>query len=233
MKLSSATVSGLSFFIVLSTGCAHQQAVMPATTAAAVPAPPAPVAAPAEVEVAEEGAAPGAKEAPKPEAKPAASTDGTMSFGELSAQLGEEKLALDVNHPATEAPAAKGFNASGYTAFGAAHQATEGASQRAGDLKVSGGLAASSVRETVRGAAARLRGCYEQGLAANPRLAGRVTVRFSIDAHGAVSGLEAESDVMPANVTSCVKDTFSTMTFGSPSAPPAKVVYPVDFNQDS
>ena len=104
----------------------------------------------------------------------------------------------------------------------------------AGDIKVSGGISASAVRGAVHGQAGRLRGLLRgTAFTFDPHLAGRVTVSFPIAEHGAVSEVDAESDVIPAAVMSCVKDTFSAMTFAPPKAPPAKVVYPVDFNKDS
>lgn len=228
--LSALSVSCLA---VLA-GCAHAPAPAatsaPAITAAAVPAPVA--AAPAapegdsDTEEADDAPATTAPVAAKPK-----EGDGAMSFEQLSAALGDDKVSLSVDHPA-EAPAGKGLSASGYKAVGATHQAAESMGTRAGDVRITGGLAAASVRDTIRGSAARLRNCYERGLAADPHLAGRVTVRFSVDAAGQTSSIETESDAIPANVRSCVKDAFASMTFAAPSAPPATVSYPVDFNQD-
>ena len=218
-------------------GCAHAPAPAatsaPAITAAAVPAPVA-APAPAAPTAAAESDAEEADDAPAATAPAAAKpkeNDGAMSFEQLSAALGDDKVSLSVDHPA-EAPAGKGLSASGYKAVGATHQAAESMGTRAGDVRITGGLAAASVRDTIRGSAARLRNCYERGLAADPHLAGRVTVRFSIDAAGQTSSIETESDAIPANVRSCVKDAFASMTFAAPSAPPATVSYPVDFNQD-
>jgi hypothetical protein len=226
MKFASV-FAVLPVFALVSVGCAHPQAVPVTTAAAAVPAP-APAPAPEPVAVAEAPAEPKA-DAPKAAAKPS----DPLSFAALSAQLGDDdKISLDVNHT-SEAPAGKGLNANGYTAVGAAHQVVETSTRYGGgDIKVSGGLTTSAVRDTVRGSAARLRACYEHGLTANPRLAGRVRVSFSVDERGEVSGVDAESDSIPADVLGCVKDAFSAMTFSAPKNPPAKVVYPVDFNKD-
>ncbi len=98
---------------------------------------------------------------------------------------------------------------------------------------MSGGITASQVRGVVRDNASRLRVCYERGLQNDPRLAGRVTVSFSVDAQGAVYDVESQSESLPGEVTSCVANIFSTFTFPSPKAPPAKASVPVDFNKDS
>lgn len=239
LRAPVTTILSVSCLAVLA-GCAHAPAPAatsaPAITAAAVAAPatpatPAPAAETAQA--ADSDADDEADEAPAaaaPAAKPKES-DGAMSFEQLSAALGEEKLSLNVDHP-VEAPAGKGLSASGYKAVAATHQAAESMGTRAGDVRITGGLAAAAVRDTIRGSAARLRNCYERGLAADPRLAGRVMVRFSVDAAGQTSGIEADSEAIPANVRSCVKDAFASMTFAAPSAPPATVTYPVDFNQD-
>jgi hypothetical protein len=238
-KIAFAASSSLFFAALAASaalaGCAHPQSVTLTSAAAVAPPAPPPAAPVPPAEVAEEAAEPEA--APAEEAKvEAKKADGPMSFAQLSAALGDDKLALDVNQSQkpTPAPAVKGLSAEGYSAVGAVHQALDtGAGSHAGDMKVSGGMTQGAVRSGVHEAAARLRACYEHGLAANPRLAGRVTVSFSVDARGAVAEVDTESDVIPADVLSCVKDAFSAMTFAPPKSAPAKIVYPVDFNKDS
>ena len=56
---------------------------------------------------------------------------------------------------------------------------------------------------------------------------------FSVDDHGAVSDVETASDAIPADVTSCIQAAFNAMPFAPAKPPPAKVVYPIDFNKDS
>ena len=158
------------------------------------------------------------------------SGSGDMSFEALSAALGDSKLDLSIDH--TESPAGKGLDANGYSAVGAVHQATADGVKRVGELQVSGGITAAAVRGVVRDNAQRLRSCYEHGLQADPRLAGRVMVSFSIDARGAVGDVESQSDTLPGDVTACVTNVFSSVTFTAPKAPPAKIVVPVDFNKD-
>jgi hypothetical protein len=235
-----AKLASPSLFVLVAAalvGCAHAQTVtLTSASAAAPPAPVAPVAAApvAEADDAEEEDAEEAAPAPKAEAKTASKDSAEpMSFEALSAALGDgNKISLDVNQ--TAAPASKGLSADGYAAVGATHQAVDTAStSHAGDMKVGGGLSAVAVRAGVRESSARLRACYQHGLTANPRLAGRVMVSFSVDAQGAVSDVDTQSDAIPADVMSCVRDAFSAMTFAAPKSAPAKIVYPVDFNKDS
>jgi hypothetical protein len=227
MKISCVALASSSLFVVFSMGCAHPQTVT--LTSAATVAPPPPAAeAPAPAPVVE---AP----APATEAAPVKKSGAPMTFEELSAALGgEEKMGLEMDR-STPTPSGKGLSADGYSSVGAAHQAvdTGGASHLAGDIKVSGGLTASAIRSGVHTEAARLRSCYEHGLAANPHLAGSVMVSFSVDEHGAVLDVETQSDAIPADVTSCIQSAFNAMTFPAPKAAPAKIVYPIDFNKDS
>jgi hypothetical protein len=234
LRNSFAAVAVSSSFVVFSAGCAHQQTVT-LTSAAAVappapnPAPAAPVAEPVAVE--EDTDAPeDESEAPKPAAKKPGEP---MSFAELSAQLGnEDKIGLAMGQ--STPVAGKGLSADGYSSVTAAHQAVDtGTARSAGDIKLSGGLTVTAVRAGVHEGAGRLRACYEHGLAEDPRLAGRVMVSFLVDEHGGVSDVDAQSDVIPADVRSCIRDAFSAMTFAAPKVAPAKIVYPIDFNKDS
>jgi outer membrane biosynthesis protein TonB len=236
LKNSFAAVTISSLFVVLSAGCAHQQTVTLTSAAAAAPAPaaqPAPAAPVAEaVDDEEDTDATEAKsEAPKPAAKKPGEP---MSFAELGAQLGgDEKIDLAMGQ--STPVAGKGLSSDGYSAVTGAHQAvdTGTGARTAGDIKLSGGLTATAVRAGVHEGAARLRACYERGLAVDPRLAGRVMVSFSVNEHGGVSDVEAQSDAIPEDVRSCIRSAFSAMTFAAPKAAPAKIVYPIDFNKDS
>jgi hypothetical protein len=229
---SRLSVAASSVFVLFAVACAHPQTVTLTSAQASVPVPaPAPAApAPAAAVPAEATATP---EAAAGDAKPATS-DGPMSFEQLSAALGgEDKMGLEMQRT-EQAPAGKGLSADGYSSVSAAHQAVDSSSSHlGGDITVSGGLTSVAVRAGVHTEAARLRACYEHGLSQNPHLAGRVTVSFSVDERGAVGDVDAQSDAIPGDVTSCIRQAFSAMTFSAPKAPPAKVVYPIDFNKDS
>ena len=79
----------------------------------------------------------------------------------------------------------------------------------------------------------RLRLCYERGLSTNPKLAGKVVVRFVIDKTGAVSGVSLGKDTtLPdASVAACVVTSFATLSFPPPPAGGiVNVVYPLQFS---
>jgi hypothetical protein len=245
-RRSVTSAVSLPFFALLLGGCAHAQTVT-LTSASAVtptpqaPAPAAPATPPSGDETADEAgdsaeqveSTPTQAEGTKPAEK---KSDGSFSFADLSSALGDsgKALAVSVNGPA-EAPASKGLSSDGYTAVTAAHQAvdSESSARSVGSIKLGGGMTLATVRTGVHAAEARLRLCYEHGLVADPRLAGRVTVRFSVDAQGSVADVDTESDTIPGDVRACVRDAFSTMTFAPPKTAPAKIVYPLDFNKGS
>jgi len=63
----------------------------------------------------------------------------------------------------------------------------------------------------------RFRLCYEQGLANNPNLEGRVSVRFMIDAAGSVGQVaNGGSDLPDSSVVSCVVSSFQALSFPAP-----------------
>ena len=227
---SRLSVAASSLFVLFAVGCAHPQTVT--LTSAQAPAP-APAPAPAS----------GARQRQRPRAPPAPATDdgdakpaksdAPLSFSQLSAELGDDdKMGLEMQRRA----GARGQGSQRGRVLGRERGPPGGGHvvlAPGGDIKVSGGLTSVAVRSGVHTEAARLRACYEHGLAQNPHLAGRVTVTFSVDERGAVSDVDTQSDVIPADVTSCIRQAFSAMTFAAPKAPPAKVVYPIDFNKDS
>ena len=59
-----------------------------------------------------------------------------------------------------------------------------------------------------RGAADKTRGCYEAGLAKDPKLSGTLKVKFSVSTKGALLGTEAlkDSTLKDADVTKCLLD---------------------------
>jgi hypothetical protein len=233
--MNRAVFVGIPVFVAFAVGCAHPQPVAPSSAStqltAATTAAPTPVPAPQPAPVAVEEK-PAEAAAPAP-AQAGSDPSAPMTFEQLSAALGSDtKMGLDMDHP-TDAPAGKGLAAEGYAAVGVAHTVAADNVKRSGELQVSGGITAAQVRSNVRDNAARLRVCYARGLQVDPRLSGRVMVSFSVDAQGAVYDVESQSDTLPGDVTSCVANIFSTITFAAPKAPPAKVTVPVDFNKDS
>lgn len=102
---------------------------------------------------------------------------------------------------------------------------------RAGDTKVErGSLPADVIQRIVRQNYGRFRMCYEQGLAKNPNLQGRVNVRFVIDRSGAVSNAaNGGSDIPDSGVVSCVVSQYYGISFPAPKDGVVTVNYPIMF----
>lgn len=100
----------------------------------------------------------------------------------------------------------------------------------AGDTTVSGRLPAQVIQRVVRQNFGRFRMCYEQGLARNPNLEGRVSVRFVIGRDGAVSAVSGGGDLPDATTTSCVASAFYGIAFPAPENGIVKVTYPLMFS---
>jgi hypothetical protein len=231
MHMNRVFFAAFPFSVALLVACAHPQQV--SLTSAMTELPPPKDGGVELTEANKDGGVEltegnqGAVEATvKPDASP-----GEPSFADLTAALGDGKIDLAIDH--TDAPNTKGLDSSGYAAVGAVHQTAADGVKHGGEVQVSGGISVAEVHGVVRDNASRLRSCYERALQADPRLAGRVMVSFSVDARGAVGDVEALSETLPGDVTSCVTTVFSSLSFTTPKAPPAKIVVPVDFNKDS
>ena len=87
------------------------------------------------------------------------------------------------------------------------------------------------VQRVVRQNFGRFRLCYESGLAKNEKLGGRVTVKFTIDATGAVShAIDGGSDLPNKDVVACVVRGFGNLTFPHPDGGgTVAVAYPIIF----
>lgn len=94
-----------------------------------------------------------------------------------------------------------------------------------------GRLPAEVVQRIVRQNFGRFRFCYEQGLAKNPNLEGRVAVRFVIDRTGGVSTASPEPGGLPDSAVSrCVAQGFLGLSFPPPEAGIVTVTYPLLFS---
>lgn len=86
------------------------------------------------------------------------------------------------------------------------------------------------IRTVVRGHVQEIRGCYEQGLAVDPMLAGRVAVRFTIDPRGMVSSAVVASSNLPTRaqpVQSCIVAAVQGWRFPvPPHSKEVEVLYP-------
>ncbi|MFO0661621.1 MAG: AgmX/PglI C-terminal domain-containing protein, partial [Polyangiaceae bacterium] len=101
---------------------------------------------------------------------------------------------------------------------------------RMGQVSVSGKLPPEVIQRIVRQSFGRFRLCYENGLRSNPTLAGRVTVKFTIDRQGAVNSLSSPAPTLPDSaVVGCVTRSFSGLSFPQPESGTVSVTYPIDF----
>ncbi|HEY3233507.1 MAG TPA: AgmX/PglI C-terminal domain-containing protein, partial [Polyangiaceae bacterium] len=72
---------------------------------------------------------------------------------------------------------------------------------------------------------------YEQGLARNPNLQGRVSVRFIIGRDGRVRQVSnGGSDLPDEQVVRCVMRAYYEMLFPEPESGTVTVVYPIMFS---
>jgi hypothetical protein len=102
---------------------------------------------------------------------------------------------------------------------------------RMGSVSVSGRLPPEVIQRIVRQNFGRFRLCYEKGLEADPKLAGRVAVRFVIGRDGAVSNVaDAGSDMNSPSVVSCVTRAFQGLSFPEPEGGIVSVTYPIIFS---
>lgn len=123
----------------------------------------------------------------------------------------------------------QGFGA-GHGRLGGSHK-TKAPQVRMGATSVNGRLPAEVIRRIVRQNFGRFRMCYEQGLARNPNLEGRVGVRFVIGRDGAVSNVgNGGSDIPDSGVVSCVISAFYGLSFPQPEGGIVTVTYPIMFN---
>jgi pSer/pThr/pTyr-binding forkhead associated (FHA) protein len=120
----------------------------------------------------------------------------------------------------------QGFGA-GHGRLGGSHQ-TKAPKVRMGATTVSGRLPPEVIQRIVRQNYGRFRMCYEQGLARNPNLEGRVSARFVIGRDGAVSNASnGGSDLPDSGVVSCVVSAFYGLSFPQPEGGIVTVVYPI------
>lgn len=129
----------------------------------------------------------------------------------------------------------------------------EPAARCAGDTKkliaTSGRLPASAIQRVLRDRLPLAQRCYEAGLARDPKLTGRVLVRFVIGADGKVTEAgpagadaartadvvtpgDAPAPPMPdAKVAACVVDVVRGAAFPAPDGGAVTVVYPFTFSR--
>lgn len=101
-----------------------------------------------------------------------------------------------------------------------------------GKETVVGKLPPEVIKRIVRQNHGRFRLCYENGLRTNPKLEGRITVRFVISRSGDVATVSNAGSTMPSQpVITCVVNSFRTLSFPQPDGGGIVVVtYPITFS---
>lgn len=101
---------------------------------------------------------------------------------------------------------------------------------RMGATTVNGRLPPEVVSRIVRQSFGRFRLCYENGLRTNPKLEGRVSVKFVIGRTGDVtSTADGGSDMPDKGVVACVMRAVGNLTFPQPEGGIVTVVLPIVF----
>jgi hypothetical protein len=72
------------------------------------------------------------------------------------------------------------------------------------------------MQPVVREGFGKFRRCYAEGLRLDPKLEGRVTVRFVIGRDGRVSNVSAFGKEAPATVSNCIAREFYGLSFPKP-----------------
>jgi len=163
----------------------------------------------------------GSAEAPRRPAAPIERAPPAPTASESTFPAAEAALILDAGAP-EEAGAA---------------EAPDGEARRRGrGRSPSARLPPEVIQQTVRPGFGRHRLCYRKGLQRNPKLAGKVVVRFVIGKEGSVtSAVDAGSTLPDPAVVACVVRGFRSLTFPPPSGGSGilTVIYPILFEPES
>ena len=85
-----------------------------------------------------------------------------------------------------------------------------------GDTGVRGRLPLEAMQSVVRGNIGELRRCYVEGLRQEPKLEGRVTLRFVIGRDGVVSSVSTAGALAAPAVSKCIARAFYGLSFPKP-----------------
>lgn len=127
--------------------------------------------------------------------------------------------------PAARAPAppAKGLHG----------HVTKAVAMRAASTIVSGRLPPETIQRVVRLNTGVFQACYNAGLRRDPRLAGRVVVKFIIQRDGTVErAIDGGSEITDKVAIDCVVQAFRRLVFPVPEGGIVTVVYPFLFSHD-
>lgn len=93
-----------------------------------------------------------------------------------------------------------------------------------------GRLPPEVIQRIVRKNFGKFRLCYEKALLKDPKLEGRVVVKFVIGRDGKVNSVSPTGDIPDATVPSCVGKHFYDLVFPKPEGGIVTVSYPIVFS---
>jgi hypothetical protein len=95
----------------------------------------------------------------------------------------------------------------------------------------SGRLDPELIRDTIRAQYDGVRQCYDSGLARNPRLGGRITLRFAIELDGTTSGVVvSDNELADCAAVECMRAVFGELSFPAPEGGADTVQYPLSLD---
>jgi len=92
-----------------------------------------------------------------------------------------------------------------------------------------GALDKEVIRRVVRAHINEVRHCYNQGLAVDPNLKGRVVIEFLIGPVGVVTFVHVKENLVDATVGECVAQAVKRWAFPKPTGSSVQVTYPFVF----
>ncbi len=165
---------------------------------------------------------------------PTAPSETTATGAERARQSLREHLRLrlergemQISTPRTQSIGLAGVGATAEPA------ASSGPGVKPGATTVRGRLPPEVIQRIVRQNFGRLRLCYEHGLRSDPKLSGRVDVKFTIGTDGYVSGASATGTMPDQAVVACVTKAISALSFPAPEGGVVVVTYPISFTPGS
>ena len=107
--------------------------------------------------------------------------------------------------------------------------------KRVGKMKVGSGKSTgfckkSNIASVVRRRAGAIRSCYEKRLQVKPKLTGKLTARWTIQANGSVSGAAAGGSMKDGKVKDCVLRVIRRMRFAKPEGGVCVIKWPFVFS---
>jgi TonB family protein len=94
-----------------------------------------------------------------------------------------------------------------------------------------GQLEPELIQKVVRANFGTFRSCYEEGLARNANLEGRVAVRFVVNQGGWVTSASvSENTLADCEVVECIRAGYMGLEFPEPTGGQVTVVYPISFS---